>query len=601
MSLAGYSAVAEVQAEYTRRLEQRRNERDLLAREDVRIGNGRLCVAAVFLVIAWAAFGAKVFSGWWLAAPVTVFLALVVWHEGIVQKKQKAERAVAFYRGGLERLEDSWAGKGTSGVRFAEGKHPYAGDLDLFGRGSLFELLCTARTSAGEERLADWLLHPASPQTIRARHEAITELKPRLDMREELALLGEAVRSTFKAEPLVTWGAQPILQNLPQLRRTALLLAMGTAASAGVSLWLHTPIPVGVLLLVTAVFERSFKGKVKQILHGVDKPAHELNLLVALLARLEREPFASPLLKELHGALATDGVPASAQIERLQTLLSWLEMRTSAFTAVLFALFLGTTQTALAIENWRAHNGPQLARWVNVTGEFEALFALAGFAYEHPGYPFPEISAEGASFEAEALAHPLIPAVQAVPNDFVLSAEKRLYIVSGSNMSGKSTLLRTIGINVVLALAGAPVCARRLRLTPFQIGASIRTQDSLQEGISRFYAEITRLRQIVDLAGGEPPLLFLLDEILHGTNSHDRRVGAEAIARTLAARGALGLLTTHDLALARIAEDPTLSAVNVHFEDQLEHGKMTFDYRLRPGIVEKSNAIELMRAVGLEV
>jgi DNA mismatch repair ATPase MutS len=188
-----------------------------------------------------------------------------------------------------------------------------------------------------------------------------------------------------------------------------------------------------------------------------------------------------------------------------------------------------------------------------------------------------------------------------VRNDVVLGGAQQLFIVSGSNMSGKSTLLRTVGINAVLAQAGAPVRARRLRLSPLRVGVSIRILDSLQEGSSRFYAEITRLRQIVDLAGDDRPLLFLLDEILHGTNSHDRRIGAEAVVRGLVDRGALGLVTTHDLALTRMTEGLGARARNVHFEDHLEDGEIRFDYELREGVVEKSNAIALMRAVGLEV
>ena len=191
--------------------------------------------------------------------------------------------------------------------------------------------------------------------------------------------------------------------------------------------------------------------------------------------------------------------------------------------------------------------------------------------------------------------------VRSVRADLLLADEPRVLIVSGSNMSGKSTLLRTLGVNTVLALSGAPVRARALRLTPLQVGASIRIQDSLQAGASRFYAEITRLRQIVDLTAGALPVLFLLDEILHGTNSHDRRIGAEGLVRGLINRGAIGLVTTHDLALARIADELSPRAANVHFEDHLEEGRMIFDYLLRPGVVQKSNALELMRSVGLEV
>jgi len=241
-------------------------------------------------------------------------------------------------------------------------------------------------------------------------------------------------------------------------------------------------------------------------------------------------------------------------------------------------------------------------RWLSAVGEFEALCALAAHAYENPDDAYPEVAEDGPCFEGESLGHPLLPRARCVRNDVHLSGETRLLLISGSNMSGKSTLLRTVGINTVLALAGAPVCATRLRVSPLVVGATLRIQDSLQAGRSRFYAEITRLRQLLDLAkAAPPPLLFLLDEILHGTNSHDRRLGAEAVVRSLLDRGAIGLVTTHDLALTHLAEVLARMAVNMHFADQIEGDQITFDYLMRPGVVQHSNALALMRAVGLEV
>jgi DNA mismatch repair ATPase MutS len=245
--------------------------------------------------------------------------------------------------------------------------------------------------------------------------------------------------------------------------------------------------------------------------------------------------------------------------------------------------------------------GPDLGRWIDAVGEFEALSAFAALSYEHPEYAFPEIVEEAPCLEATAIGHPLLPVSRCVRNDVMLSGENQALIVSGSNMSGKSTLLRTVGVNVVLALAGSPVCAERLRLSPLAIGASIRIQDSLMEGSSRFYSEILRLRQITELTRGGLPVLFLLDEILNGTNSHDRGIGAEAVVRNLVEGGAIGLVTTHDLALTRLAEALAPRVANVHFQDHLANGVIAFDYRMHPGIVTKSNALELMRAVGLNV
>jgi DNA mismatch repair ATPase MutS len=287
-----------------------------------------------------------------------------------------------------------------------------------------------------------------------------------------------------------------------------------------------------------------------------------------------------------------------------------------------------TANLAFAVEAWRRHSGPVVRRWLTATGEMEALCSLASHAFEHPDDPFPELAqplsdvrgSESGSeartlesglalLEAEAIGHPLIEESRVVRNDVRIGgaapAGPRVLVVSGSNMSGKSTLLRTLGVNAVLAQAGAPVRARRLRMSPLAVGASIRVTDSLQDGVSRFYAEILRLRQILD-ATAQPgpkgaPVLFLIDEFLHGTNSHDRLIGAEAVVRGLVERGAIGLVTTHDLALAGIADALGERAANVHFEDHIEDGRMVFDYAMRPGVVRKSNAIELMRSVGLEI
>ncbi|HKC84609.1 MAG TPA: DNA mismatch repair protein MutS, partial [Blastocatellia bacterium] len=270
------------------------------------------------------------------------------------------------------------------------------------------------------------------------------------------------------------------------------------------------------------------------------------------------------------------------------------------FAPIAFVLLI-PAQLALAIERWRRRAGAKIPQWLDAVAEIEALSSLAGYAYEHPHDPFPELVESEVLFEGESLTLPLIAESRSVRNDVRLGAGPRALIVSGSNMSGKSTLMRTVGTNVVLALAGAPVRATRLRMSPLAIGASIHILDSLQTGASRFYAEITRLRQIVELTKGDLPLLFLLDEILSGTNSHDRLIGAEAVVRGLVERGAIGIVTTHDLALTRIVETLNHRAANVHFEDHLEDGRMIFDYKMRPGVVRRSNALELMRSVGLEV
>jgi hypothetical protein len=598
----GRSNAREPGAEYAKRLAARRLTAHALSRRERWLSQGRLFVflgTAAGTWFVWVRGSAPLLV---LLPPVLLFVLLVVLHDRVIRARRRAERAAALYERGLARLESRWIGGGEPGERFLSGDHLYAADLDVFGRGSLFELLCTARTRAGEDTLAAWLCAPAPPEEVRARQAAVAELAARLDLREELALLGEEVRAGLAPEVLAHWAVEPLPSSHRGLRTASTGLA--TAALASLGLWLAgawNALPfLGVLVIEGAVGALA-RTRTVAIARGVEKPCRDLALLGELLARLESERFESPKLVSLRKTLDTEGVPPSRRVARLRLLVELLDARRNQLFAPLAALVLWATQLTRAIEAWRTACGAAVPQWLATVGEIEALCAFAGFAYEHPEHPYPEIVEGGALFEAEGLGHPLLPAKRCVRNDLRLGGELSVLVVSGSNMSGKSTLLRSVGTNALLAQAGAPVCAQRLRLSPLTLGASIRIQDSLETGSSRFYAEITRIGHLVERASGGLPLLFLLDEILAGTNSHDRRIGAEAVVRGLVERGAIGLVTTHDLALARIAEALAPRAANVHFEDQLQDGRMCFDFRLRPGVVQKSNALALMRAVGLEV
>ena len=595
-------SVDDPKAEYHERRQHWQAEVTRLERQHLTLGNIRLLVFFVGVALWWFAIRPGILSGWWLLLPLAAFVALVLFHQGVRAKILRAKRAVAFYDQGVARVEDRWSGKGQQGSEFLDEHHPYSQDLDLFGKGSLFELLCTARTRGGEATLAAWLCASAAPEEIHARQVAIGELRPRLDLRETVALLGDDVRAGIHPDVLTAWAQSPELSRLTILRVIAgslagltVLTLVGQVAFGWGPLWFL------LALLMKFAFEIYLRPWMRQAGIDVTHAVRDLTLLSQLLAHLETEQFHSPRLVSLRAALETNGHPPSQQISRLRQWISLLESAKNQLFIPIAFLLLWETQILLAIEAWRVRSGSAISRWLTALGEFEAFCALAGYAYEHPHDPFPELLIDVPRLEAEAIGHPLLPDAQCVRNDVKLGGELRVLVVSGSNMSGKSTLLRTLGINVVLALAGAPVRARRLRLSPLAVGAILRVQDSLQAGSSRFYAEITRLRQLMDMAKGPLPLLFLLDEILHGTNSHDRRVGAEALIRGFINRNAIGLVTTHDLALAHIAETVAPRAANVHFEDQLADGKLVFDYRMRPGIVQKSNALELMRSVGLEV
>jgi hypothetical protein len=608
------------EAEYQRRLDALRARLAGYERRHHRLGAVNLTVLGVALLVAIAALAFRACSILWVLVPGAIIVALATVHAGVFRSLRTCGRIIAYYERGLARLAGQWIGRGEQGTRFLDPTHPYARDLDIFGQGSLFEMLSTARTPMGEQTLARWLLDAAPPDEIHARQAALDDLRARLNLREDLAVLGEDVRHVVRPDALAAWGeAEPVLKAAPLLRGVLLLLACLWMAS--VVAWFargrwDLALASSVLnLCVLYKYRKAVKrvAPVVGILAAANKAqsagprlsvegvAPELRLLAAVLARLDGEKFASAKLIDLQAALRTEGVTPAEAVKRLSRVVDNLESRRNPILALLDPFIFWSLQGALAVERWRRRFGSALRGWLEAVGEIEALSSLANYAYEHPGDVFPEFSEESPRFEAEGLAHPLMPESRAVRNELRLGRDLRLLVISGPNMAGKSTLIRAVGVNTVLGQCGAPVRARRLTMSPLAVAASICVLDSLQGGISRFYAEITRLKQITDMTSGPPAVLFLLDELLNGTNSHDRRVGAEALVRSLVARGAIGLVTTHDLALTRLADDPGLRAANFHFADYLERGELRFDFRLSPGVVQTTNALKLMRSIGLEV
>jgi hypothetical protein len=588
-------------SEYEARLAQRRRAFDQLSRRDAGLAAARLVVFGAAGVVALLAWRAPV-SWWWMAAPTAAFLVLVVWHDRVIRARERAAAAIALYEHGVARIKDGWAGMGASGDEFLDERHPYANDLDLFGEGSVFQLLCGARTRAGEATLAAWLKHAADPPEITARQLAVRELTPALDLREDLAVSGEQVRYQVDQPLLVRWAqASPALSA--RTRISAGLITTATLATAAGAAFLGDITPFLVMLGVQAGFALPLERRVRTILHGADGPARSLTALSPTLQRLERESFAAPRLTALRQRIEERGGTASQAVRHLNRLVEMHDWQHNVVFAPIGLVLMWGTHVAGAIEAWRREHGPHVATWLETVGEFEALSSLSAYAYEHPADPYPALAATAtpACFDGVGLGHPLVPAARMVRNDVHLEGATRLLLVSGSNMSGKSTLLRTVGINSVLAQMGAPVRATALTLSPLRVGATLRIQDSLQQGRSRFYAEITRVRELADLARGPEPLMFLLDELFHGTNSHDRLAGATGVLRSFLERGAIGLVTTHDLALTAMADQLGQTAANVHFEDWFDGGEIRFDYLMKPGPVTRSNALALMRAVGLEV
>ncbi|MFT7463289.1 MAG: hypothetical protein ACI9EF_001633 [Pseudohongiellaceae bacterium] len=545
---------------------------------------------------------APTYAGW-LLLPMAAFVALVMAHTNARRLGARAQLACTFYEGAMARRGKDWAGQGHDGLDFVDAEHPYARDLDLFGKGSLFELLCTARTALGQSTLARWLAEPASARDARSRQDAVVELAAQTDRREELALLDPEGEGALNAEALCRWASQkPVeISNFQRVAAVALALYSVFALIAWELLG-HGIAHLGLAAILCVLQDLLLAQRFKAVGSGAKLADAGLPLLAGLLKSLEEHPAACQTLTTLKEEVCTPLGPPSSSVDRLRKLVGGLRnAELNPFFGPVSFLIRYRVHRLRSIESWRQLAGPSIPHWIAAAGEYEALIALGTYAYEHPDDVMPEIVDGPAQLHGQGLAHPLLPAGSAVVNDVTLDTDHALLLISGSNMSGKSTFLRSIGSAVVLAMAGAPVRAASLTLTPLALGASIQIVDSLLSGESHFYAEIRRLATINELAKSEPHTLFLLDEILHGTNSSDRLAGAGAVITDLVNRGALGLVTTHDLSLTAIADKLGQRAENVHFEDSLIDGRMVFDYRMRPGVVTKGNALELMRSLGLDV
>jgi hypothetical protein len=592
--------------EYSQRLAVRQAAVATCQHTHIRLGN-----AKVALFLGALVYGAVTLGGdpslMVYGAASAVYLALAIWHELTIRALTRGQAAVRFYSEGIARIEDRWIGTGATGEQFRDSQHPYADDLDVFGPGSLFQLVSGARTPMGEERLAAWLSSPATPGDIRERQSRISELRPRIDLRERVAVVNAGDRRRIAPDRLIAWAEAP--PGLPRfLRPVVVLLALAFAAEVVNLLLGGSALPLAFLAPIDLALMWWLLKPANALVEGLSSATESagLDLLSKVICEVERETFDDPALVALGARLKGDGrAPSASQgIARLARVSDWADSRHNVFARLLEIPALFTLQVAYGAESWKSRHGPAVRDWVDAVGEMEALLSLSGYSHEHPGDPFPELVEAGdgeAVFDGAGLAHPLIASATAVPNGVSLGAHPRVLMVSGSNMSGKSTLMRTVGLNAVLALAGAPVRASRLRLTPLSVGTCLRHTDSLHEGRSGFYTEVLRIRLICDLLDGPRPVLFLLDELLSGTNSKDRRIAAEGLARMLLTRRAIGMITTHDLALTEIAAIFPGDVRNVHLQDHVEDGQMRFDYKLRDGIITHSNALDLMRMIGLDV
>lgn len=588
---------------YTQRREELYRGEEILKGWEGRLGLARFAVVLIGCFFGWSTFANQSLSGWWLFGAIVLFIVLLAIHERINRRWFRQRMARHSVEMGIERMADRWMGRGNAGLRFLRDDHPYAQDLDIFGNHSLFERICLCQTRIGEDKLAGWLLQAGSPEEIQKRQQALVELAPMGDIRERMYAYSKDA-APVDLNPLEKWGGMPVSRIPFGVRLLAFGLSLVTfygffAWIAGTwDLWIWAT-----SLMVTLILHLIFRSVTRPVLEIVEKQATDLSRLGGMLRLIEKKDFKSQLLDEARKRLHARKETPSRAIGKLWVYADLLTSRKNAMFAPFAMALSWDLHITHLVEKWRFKNGEHLGEWFATLGEFDALISMAAYAFENPDHTYASLVEKETPFiRADAAGHPLISSARCVRNDIRLGGtDPRLLVISGSNMSGKSTYLRTVGMTAVMALAGLPVRARQVTLSPLQVGASMRIIDSLAAGRSRFQAEIERVRLLVKLCDKKPPLLFLLDEIFSGTNSHDRLEGAKGVVGGLMRQEAIGIVTTHDLALTRIAEESGAPADNVHFSDRWEEQEMYFDYKMRPGVTRHSNALALMRAVGLEV
>ncbi|TGE27735.1 DNA mismatch repair protein MutS [Hymenobacter metallicola] len=572
-------------------------------------------------VVAWvrvAAFGASIAAVWWLFSQgqlraafavvglaYVVFLLLVRWHSTVGYQREHYRLLAQLNQDELARLE----GKLTSfdpGTRYLDPAHPYTADLDVFGPHSLYQLLNRATSRLGHDWLAGWLLAGAAPAVVAQRQQAVAELAPDVAWQQEWqARARHYPKQDTDPRRFTEWLRQPdFFQGKAWLK--VLLLILPPLATASVLLWLlgYSARPVLLAVLVLGGLNAVFGQARAEYFRHSSSMRDALRAYRDQLAWFEAQTWTSPRLRELHTTLhaSTDQKPASQLIGQLTRIAGLFSLRESPLVAVVINnILLWDLGCMWLLERWKKRLGGQLDAMLEVGAELEALVSLAGFQAANPTYAVPALSTTPLEVTAQALGHPLIFTRQRISNDFSTKGAGQTGVITGSNMSGKSTFLRTVGLNMVLAQAGAVVCARAMRLAPAQVYTAMRTQDNLAESTSSFYAELKRLRLLLELTATGQPVLYLLDEILKGTNSLDRHRGAQALIRQLHQRPASGLVSTHDLELSAMAEELPGAVTNYSFNSTIEGDEIRFDYRLTPGPCREFNASKLMQLMGIDV
>ena len=566
-----------------------------------------VCLGVLLVRAAWLQWE------WWAGAAFwfVAFLAILPRHERVIQRQRRVGELRRTNEEGLLRLARDWADLPLPSLPDpAVAERSLSRDLNLFGRASLWHLLGTAHTPPGKIALAGWLLESAPPEEISRRQVAVAELAPEVDLRQQLQVRARPMEKVPPdIEPFLRWAeGEPWLAK----RRWLLWIArvLGVVTPVVLIVVLATPLPFSLFLLLAVLniaFSYYFGRGVYESFDRIEAREDQFQLYAEALELIVERPYGSAELRRILDELSFEGQPAHRWMQLLHRRVELADARHSSYLHFfLQGILLWDFHILHLLENWQRDAGPHVRGWLAALGRFEALSALAGPRFDHPGWAFPTVETGEVSYVARGLGHPLIPDAYRVSNDVTVGPPGTFLLVTGSNMSGKSTLLRSIGINAVLAQAGGPVCAGGLQMPPLTLGTSILVEDSLIEGVSFFMAELKRIQKVVEAAdrchAEGRAFLYLLDEVLRGTNSYERQVAVRRVVLHLLRQGAIGAVSTHDLQLAEV-EELQAACIPVHFRETLHPGgdpPMTFDYRMRPGVATTVNALKLMELVGLK-
>jgi hypothetical protein len=568
-----------------------------------RFSNARLITFFIAVIVGVLAYRGLT-GGWFLfALPAAAFLFLVRKHDALSKRHDHSEALFRVNKQSLDIHEDRWGNFADNGQEFRDADHPYAVDLDVFGQGSLFQWLNRTQTFAGRTSLAARLLAEPRPfAAIQADQKAIQELAPLAEWRQDFQASGMlGPLATASMEPLLAWAEKDGRWFTPFWMLVCRLLPVATVTACALAYWNQIGWGLAILLIVaqTLLFFSKAADNFR-LTEEIRRHSQSIRSFAGMAAHMESSGMTAEVLVSLRETLREGESPASESIRSLGSLVEWLDVQRIPIVHLpLNAVFLYDFHFLFRLQAWKLVNGKRLRRWLEAIGEMETLASFAAVQYDHPSWTVASFIPAEAKFSAEEIGHPLIPSERRVANSVSIDKPGAVLVLTGSNMSGKSTFMRTVGVNLILAYAGAPVCATRLVTSRLDVYTSMRNTDNLEKNISSFYAELLRVRLILDAAKAGKKILFLMDEIFRGTNSADRYTGAVAVLQKLSALHAVGLVSTHDLELGRLAEHEPDRFSSYHFAEGYEGGTITFDYRLRPGVCPSRNAIPLMRMVGI--